>query len=666
MARFATDPKSKIQDRTAAQPATEIPGDDLQHQQGPPAPDHENSRPTASEPNVPARSEANEPAANAADGEAACPERGEAATDSAPRQAKPKRKYTVSDKVRAASPANLKQARKKYVFTEARRAASMKALEKANAAPPEKRNRFTMLRLLARYANLCLAHLKLGPPGKRSPSHIYSGTSCRHLEHSVALAGEKKTELEAHRDRFQKAFRPRGREESRLVDGMADAAWRLLRLFGVRSRWEKRAVQFRLLLAIGHRQAGHQMGPEDAVTMVHRLLTDLGNLFGVYEEQRRLRKRLEELGRAFLSERMGAPSSFRFFMSAGSRLPDFENLPDFALSNPYLSPGEAQEAAEQEAAGATNLKDPREWAGQPEEDESWGVSSRRSAVGSTSVDDWYEDLEDKSTFAPISHREQKKFLLHRLLQASGFNDELDQAGFERLLALAFGIDDCQLENGNWKMETGEDGNPPPVSDCPADEIGSAKIENGEDETQDSRAETTSGGRVSNFQFPVSSSADDGRPTLADVAAALWARLAMCPNWRESAARELDAALEQASGPEGVGSWQPKPPQNPPKTYRQGAEDESPHWAWRALVALVLSVFGCDLEMMDQAGDLGDEVRWEFYHFLCWRYRTRDPFNGLIPARPHEGSWSYSMPGYAGRYLRSVYAKGVKVTTVRRL
>jgi hypothetical protein len=599
---------------------------------------------------VPARSAANEPAPSAADGEAACPEGGEAATDRAPRQARPKRKYTVSERSKASSRANLGQARKApYVFTPAREAASMKALEKANAAPPEKRNRFTMLRLLARYANLCLAHLKLGPPGKRSPSHIYSGTSCRHLEHSVALAGEDKAALEAHRERFQRAFRPRGREETRLVGGMADAAWRLLRLFGVRARWEMRAVQFRLLLAIAHRQAGHQMGPEDAVTTVHRLLTDLGNLPGVYEEQRRLRKRLEELGRAFLTERMGAPSSFRFFTSAGARLPDFENLPDFALSNPYLSPGEAQEAAEQEAAGAKELKDPGEWAGQPEGSE--GVGSRESGVGSTSVDDWYEHLDDEPGFAPISRREQEKFLLHRLLQASGFNDELDQAGFERLLALAFGIEG---ETGNSKMETGQDGNPSPVTD-------------GEAETRDSGAETTSGGRVSNFQFPVSSSADDGRPTLGDVAAALWARLAMCPEWRESAARELDAALEQASGLEGVGSWEPKPPQNPPKTYRQGPEDESPHWAWRALVVLVLSVFGCDLEMMDQAGDLGDEVRWEFYHFLCWRYRTRDPFNGLIPARPHEESWPYSMPGYAGRYLRSVYANGVKVTTtVRRL
>ena len=143
------------------------------------------------------------------------------ATEPSTSPKKPKRKYRTSDKVRAASPANLKQARKAYVFTPARRAASMKALEKANAAPPEKRNRFTPRRQLAWYANLCLAHLKLGAPGQRSPSHLYNGLHCRHLEHSLALAGEDKAKLEAHRERFQRAFpRAIGRNRG------SCAAWR--------------------------------------------------------------------------------------------------------------------------------------------------------------------------------------------------------------------------------------------------------------------------------------------------------------------------------------------------------------------------------------------------------------------------------------------------------
>jgi len=70
---------------------------------------------------------------------------GSRAADPAPSPKKPKRKYRSSDKVRASSPANLNQARKAYVFTPARKAASMKNLEKANAAPPEKRNRLLSL-----------------------------------------------------------------------------------------------------------------------------------------------------------------------------------------------------------------------------------------------------------------------------------------------------------------------------------------------------------------------------------------------------------------------------------------------------------------------------------------------------------------------------------------
>ena len=198
----------------------------------------------------PVRSETKEPAPDAASGPDPAP--------SPPGPKKPKRKYNVSGKVRASSPANLKQARKAYVFTPAREAASLKNLHKANAAPPEKRNRLTQRRLLARHANLCLAHLKLGPAGKRGPSHISTGTSCRHLEHSLALAGEDKAKLQAHRDRFQRAFRPRDRKERRFVRGMEDACWRLLRVFGGRFRWEQRAVQYRLMLAINWPRRGRK------------------------------------------------------------------------------------------------------------------------------------------------------------------------------------------------------------------------------------------------------------------------------------------------------------------------------------------------------------------------------------------------------------------------
>ena len=107
----------------------------------------------------------------------------------------------------------------------------------------------------------------------------------------------------------------------------------------------------------------------DARQMAAHLLEDLADVVGLYEEAKRLRKRLEQLLRAFLSQRMGAPTSFHWFTGEGSRLPDFEHMPDFALSNPFLWPGLAEKLAQQEAAGAKKLKDPKDWKGQPKERE---------------------------------------------------------------------------------------------------------------------------------------------------------------------------------------------------------------------------------------------------------------------------------------------------------
>ena len=412
---------------------------------------------------------------------------------------KPRRKYTRSDKVRASSPVNLKQARKNYVFTPARRAAALKALEKANAAPPEKRNRLTERRLLARYANLALAHLKLGPPGQRSPSHLYTGLSCRHLEHSLALAGETRAALEAHRERFRRAFRPRDQEESRLVQGMADVAWRLLRAFAWRARWEMRAVQYRLMLAIAWRRAGAVIEPEAACSVGLRLLLDLGGLDLLWRERQKLAKRLEQLARALLSRRLGAASELRFFTAAGSRLPDFAHLPEFALGNPYLSAKEAAKLAEQEAAGPKDLKDVKDWEhwaqcaqqaqsgqsvqsnqsgqsvqsaetvadrqGQPEAKvaESQGDAVRQPNADAKVAESQSDPLRQpgqpgqrNGEEAPPSdaaagieelrrlleggeEEPEEKFIRHQMMRSLGFNDDLDEAGLARLLELAFGV-----------------------------------------------------------------------------------------------------------------------------------------------------------------------------------------------------------------------------------
>jgi len=137
------------------------------------------------------------------------------------------------------------------------------------------------------------------------------------------------------------------------------------------------------------------------------------------------------------------------------------------------------------------------------------------------------------------------------------------------------------------------------------------------------------------------------------------------NWRESEALELDDILEQASGPQGVETWEPKPPQGSlPSLWEPEAEDESPHWQWRALAALMLSVFASDMVMMSQALVLAQGLRRGFYNFLVRHYRHRQGFNPLRADPRYERSEVYGPEDAGFLLLVGRYANGVKVTVRR--
>jgi len=135
---------------------------------------------------------------------------------------KPKRKYTISEKSRAASRKNL---------------------EKANQAPHWLKYRVTERRLIACYRALEKAVAEL----RRFDSPQYGlgfkrGTHCASLLRSLALAGETREEYEAHLERMRKAFAPLTERERRLVLAAAQAVWRRLRVYGGRpggscTRW---------------------------------------------------------------------------------------------------------------------------------------------------------------------------------------------------------------------------------------------------------------------------------------------------------------------------------------------------------------------------------------------------------------------------------------------
>jgi len=154
---------------------------------------------------------------------------------SSPSPGSSKRKYTSSEKSRAASRRNLALANQaphwlKYRRTERRLAHCYKALEKA----------------VAEMRRFDSPHYGLG---------FKRGTYCASLIRSLALAGETREEYEAHLERMRKAFAPLTDRDRKLVLAAAQAVWRRLRVFGGQGRWELYAVASILGEMIAEREA---------------------------------------------------------------------------------------------------------------------------------------------------------------------------------------------------------------------------------------------------------------------------------------------------------------------------------------------------------------------------------------------------------------------------
>jgi len=99
-------------------------------------------------------------------------------------------------------------------------------------------------------------------------------------------------------------------------------------------------------------------------------------------------------------------------------------------------------------------------------------------------------------------------------------------------------------------------------------------------------------------------------------------------------------------------WEPEP------------EDESPHWQWRALAALMLAVFASDLVLLTQTLALAQGLQRGFYNFLVRHYQTRQGFNPLKPD-PNYKPVLLHMPEEAGvLLLQGRYANGVQVMVRR--
>ncbi len=340
------------------------------------------------------------------------------AAEGAPPLQKPKRKYAVSEKSRAASRRNLVLANLaphwlKYRCTDRRRAQCYKALEKAVAE-------------LRRFDS---PHYGLG---------FKRGTSCASLIRSLALAGEKKEDYEEHLQLMQEALAPVDDDGRKNARAAAEAVWRRLRVHRGRARWELFAVASVLAEVIAERaeeadpaKAMGPMTPDRAVMLGLQIVTLLLDK-KPQQEARHLNLRIERLLRGM----MEVDEALGFILEAKPRPEEKEYRQRTAeqLGNPLRSAAQIVNALREKQG--EKIKGTGDWQG-------WGEGSEKNRAGCLGADE----------------RAQRGGMIRDLLQrkVAGVDLELlegaeGKAAWMELWLRAFGIAD---EIGNSKSEAGK-------------------------------------------------------------------------------------------------------------------------------------------------------------------------------------------------------------------
>ncbi len=243
---------------------------------------------------------------------------------------RPKRKYTVSDRVLAASRRNL-------------------AL--ANAVDKAIRYRMTPRRRIACHRNLVCAQTARRTSSRYGP--IRRGAYCISLERSLELAGESPAEFRAHLEDWRGAFetpppwrsgaihrpdksgqRGEGEEQKKLApitSGLAralgQASWRRLRVLRGQARWEARRLGRCLAEAIHRaetvtpqeRAESPEIGAEHALELMADVLEVFSDTIAIDPALDRLNRRLERLLELWLESCTGEHVSLKHFTQRAGR-----------------------------------------------------------------------------------------------------------------------------------------------------------------------------------------------------------------------------------------------------------------------------------------------------------------------------------------------------------
>ena len=293
-----------------------------------------------------------------------------------------KRKYTVSDKVRAANRLNLQKAR----------AVGKEVLYR----PTEKRRK------------ACRANLLIARQSPNYQPNVRHGLRAVNLRESAPQVGERQEEYDRHMELVEGVLPAEQRRERNGVQGLGQALWRRRRLFGSRARRETLGFYLEL-----EKAAVDGLCPAS----VRDLSFSSWHLFAGGADPRleqtmdRLDQRLVRVAEAYLSEE--SEELIRLGVWEQPYRPDFLEQPPEVIGNALVGAGEVRRRMEEGRNGDGEMK-PADWF-------DWDLQ------GSDTKSGLLKECVRQGYRLPDARREED-FALHlRLIEAAFFGDR--QAGF---------------------------------------------------------------------------------------------------------------------------------------------------------------------------------------------------------------------------------------------
>ena len=257
-------------------------------------------------------------------------------------EGKPRRKYTVSEKVLAANRLNLVQAN----------------------AEPEKKYRPSDRRLAATYASLIKA--REGKRRKRlrgQATGVKYGLAVTDLYSTLGLADATREEIDGHYQLFRDLIKPAGDEERKLARALAECSWRRSQVLHVHA--VDGAMLMKARLAMASDDARRSLSARSLALLMmdvfNRRRPDLEEQLGI------LTRHFERLSYILLwlrSEHEGFGEKIRW----GRKIHQLLRLPAEALGNPFVSGRQIEEILREKSHEIKPL-DQMKWEGKDKKQE---------------------------------------------------------------------------------------------------------------------------------------------------------------------------------------------------------------------------------------------------------------------------------------------------------